>query len=110
MSKQYALEIENVGEDVYMLMSRGHHDPHEFMRKVRAEGWTWPLGMPTHEWMKVTPTRIDGLRCMYSIVTQGTRGAIPVTYAREAWNEDAYEAITRAAAAIGAQHSQAGEG
>ena len=46
MAKAYPLEIENVGGDVYVLLSRGHHDIHEFMSKVREEGYDWPLGFP----------------------------------------------------------------
>lgn len=89
MSK-YPLEIENAGEDDYIVMSRGHHDPHEFMRKVREEGFDWPLGMPTHRWVKMTPCRNGYL---YHFVFKGTRGAFPATYAHEAYGEDRYEAI-----------------
>lgn len=92
MAKPYPLEIENVGEDTYILMSRGHHDIHEFMRKVRAEGYDWPLGVPQHLWMKTRPSRDPGYRCFYDAVPQGTRGAWPATHVMEAWYEDAYEA------------------
>ena len=30
--RRYPLSVENVGEDTYILMSKGHHDVHEFMR------------------------------------------------------------------------------
>lgn len=94
MTKHYPLDIESVGEDTYTLRSKGHHDPHEFMRQARADGWTWPLGMPEHLWCKTTPAPADSyFRCFYNIVPEGTRGAYPVTYAQEAYNEDAYEAI-----------------
>ncbi|PYE13388.1 hypothetical protein C7410_14743 [Paraburkholderia silvatlantica] len=81
MSKVYPLIIESVGEDDYIVMSRGHHDPHEFMRAVRANGYDWPLGMPSHRWVKSTPSR-DG--CRYNFVREGTRGAFPATYSHEA--------------------------
>lgn len=90
---EYPLEIENIGEDVYVLMSRGHHDVHEFMKKVRAEGYDWPLGMPTHVWLKTTPSREPGYSCWYSVVPKGTRGAWPATHVQEAWGDEAYEAV-----------------
>lgn len=89
MSKAYPLEIENVGEDDYIVMSRGQHDPHEFMKAVRRD-YDWPLGMPTHRWVKKTPKR-DGFS--YHFVKEGTRGAFPATYAHEAYGENRYEAI-----------------
>jgi len=90
MVKDYPLEIENVGDDDYIVMSRGHHDPHEFMKKVRADGYDWPLGFPTHRWIKSTPSR-DGLQ--FRFVEEGTRGATPATYAHEAYREMSYEAV-----------------
>lgn len=92
MSKTYELDIENIGEDVYTLISRGHHDIHEFMRQVRADGYSWPLGVPKHLWMKTRPSHDPSYNCFYDAVPEGTRGAWPATYVEEAWNEDAYEA------------------
>jgi len=94
MSKSYPIEIENAGDDTYILMSRGHHDPHEFMRKAREEGYNWPLGMPTHHWVKMTPVR-GGFR--YHFVDKETRGAFPATYAHEAYSEKRYETVCAAA-------------
>ena len=92
--RHYPLNVENVGEDTYILMSRGHHDVHEFMRAVRADGYTWPLGMPTHEWMRAIPAPANsGYRCLYVEAKPGSRGAFPATYVREAWGEDRYEAL-----------------
>ncbi|WP_175706792.1 hypothetical protein [Burkholderia ambifaria] len=95
MSKSYPLEIENVGEDTYIVMSRGHHDPHEFMRKVREEGFDWPLGMPTHRWVKRTPANDGDHTCWYNFVEEGTRGAFPATYAHEAYGDDRYEVVSK---------------
>lgn len=100
---KYPLDIENVGEDVYILRSKGHHDVHEFMRAVRELGYNWPLGMPQHLWCKTVPSRKDDYNCFYHIVPEGTRGAYPVTYAQEAWNADAYEAIVASSADVGVQ-------
>jgi len=97
LAAKYPLEIMNVGEDTYILMSKGHHDPHEFMRVVREEGYEWPLGMPEHEWTKTVPApKNSGYTCMYISAKQGDRGAFPTTYVREAYGEDRYEALTAA--------------
>jgi hypothetical protein len=95
MTNSYPLEIENVGDDTYIVMSRGHHDPHEFMRKVREEGFDWPLGMPTHRWVKRTPAKDGAHACWYNFVEEGTRGAFPATYAHEAYGDDRYEVASK---------------
>lgn len=93
--KTHQLKIQNVGEDTYILMSKGHHDPHEFMRAARAAGYEWSLGMPTHEWTRAIPaTEESGYICMYVDAEPGARGAFPATYAREAYGDDRYEAMT----------------
>lgn len=90
--RRYPLDVENVGEDTYILMSKGHHDVHEFMRSVRGD-YQWPLGMPTHEWMRAIPAPANsGYRCLYVEAKPHSRGAFPATYVREAWGEDSYEA------------------
>ena len=100
-ARHYPLSVENVGEDTYILMSKGHHDVHEFMRAVRAD-YQWPLGMPTHEWMRAIPApRGSGYRCLYVEAKPGARGAFPATYAREAYNEDRYEALVTANSVVG---------
>ena len=97
MAREYPLEIENVGDDVYMLMSAGHHDPHVFMRRARSEGYDWPLGMPTHQWVKRTPAKDGDHSCWYHIVPEGTRGAFPATYAHEAHGGERYEVVAASA-------------
>ncbi|KWI31966.1 hypothetical protein WT71_10500 [Burkholderia stagnalis] len=94
--KDYPLEIENVGGDTYIVMSKGHHDVHEFMKQVRADGYDWPLGMPQHVWMRIVPSRVPSVICRYVESCQGARGAFPCTYAWEAYNERRYEAIMAA--------------
>ncbi len=89
-SKVYPLEIENVGEDVYCLMSRGHHDPHEFMRKVREDGYEWNLGIPEHRYYRAVPSRDPYTRCIYVEGEPGERGVFPVTVADEAYGECIY--------------------
>lgn len=88
--KQYPLEPISIGEDSYAILSKGHHDIHQFMKEVRKH-WSWPLGVPEHLWMKTMPAREDGFSCWYQPVKEGTRGAWPATYVAEAYGEDRYE-------------------
>ncbi len=90
MSKQYPLEIQNTGGDEYQVMSKGHHDIHEFMRKVRADGYDWPLGTPQHLWCKTTPCNTGEYTCHYNYVNKGVRGAFPVTVAHEDYGAGQY--------------------
>lgn len=90
--KAYPLDIENVGSDTYTVMSRGHHDIHEFMRAVRHEGYDWPLGVPESRWAKVVPDSTGECEYLYTFVNEGTRGAFPVTYSWEAYGQETYEA------------------
>lgn len=80
MSRTYPLEVESVGGDVYIVMSRGHHDLNEFMRTVKADYGDWPMGGAKHMWCKTTP-HPEGDR--YNFVKEGTRGAWPATYCWE---------------------------
>lgn len=93
MAKTYPLDVRSVGSDEYIVMSYGHHDPHEFMRKVRAEGYDWPLGMPEHKWARTVPSRNPEYNFRYVFCGPGERGAFPCTYAWEAYNDARYEAI-----------------
>ncbi|WP_279456673.1 hypothetical protein [Aeromonas veronii] len=93
MSKKvYPLDIQNVGGDEYIVMSRGHHDIHDFMKAVRAAGYDWPLSIPEYRWAKVTPDSTGEYNYWYRFVSEGTRGAFPVTYSWEAYGDDSYEA------------------
>lgn len=78
--KTYPLEVESVGSDTYIVMSRGHHDLELFMAKVMEEYRGWFLGGPAHMWCKTTP--VDG-GWRYNFVKEGTRGAWPATYCWE---------------------------
>jgi hypothetical protein len=92
MSRTYPLDIENVGEDTYTVMSRGHHDVHDFMRQVRADGYEWPLGMPKHIWLRCIPPPA-GYSSWYVEAKEGARGAFPATQCWEAYNDETYEAL-----------------
>lgn len=89
--KKYVLDIKNVGDDECILMSKGHHDPHEFMAEVRKY-YDWPLGFPTHEWIRVIPGN-DHHGALYVQAAPHSRGAFPATYTREAYGDDSYEAV-----------------
>lgn len=92
-SKIYPLEIENIGGDTYILISQGHHDLHSFMRKVREDGYDWPLGVPEHCYMKTIPTpNSDNTICLYEEAAKDEEGAWPCTFVGEACYEESYEA------------------
>ena len=74
------LEVESVGSDTYIVMSRGHHDLDLFMAKAVEQYEGWFLGGPKHVWIKTTPIK-GGVA--YNIVNEGTRGAWPATYCWE---------------------------
>lgn len=93
--KDYPLEIQNVGEDDYMLMSKGHHELKGFMSEVRRQGYDWPLGMPEHLWAKTVPNSVDGVGSIFVIVDKDTRGAWPCTLTCEAYGEEQYEEIIK---------------
>lgn len=90
--KQYPLSIENVGSDDYIVMSRGHHDIHEFMKAVRKD-YDWPLSVPEHKWVKAVPDATGYFQMRYHYVEAGTRGAFPVTVAWEALGDIEYEFV-----------------
>lgn len=92
---RYPLEIENIGADTYMLMSRGHHDFKEFMKAAKEAHPSWPMGKPEHVWYKTVPARggyaeVIGFDSMYIEVAEGVRGAWPATLTIEAYGEDRY--------------------
>lgn len=90
--KMYPLEIENIGYDDYMLMSRGHHSTKEFMKAVR-EYKDWSMGYPRHVWYKAVPCNVEelGFSCFYHECEKGTRGAFPATVTYEAYGEEKYK-------------------
>ena len=89
-SKKYNLEVENVGSDSYIVMSKGHHDEHVFMKEVRKCGYRWPLGMPKHVFIKVTPDNVEG-GVNYNIVDKSVKGSFPATYSWEAFGSESYD-------------------
>lgn len=82
MIRQYPLEVMSVGEDTYIVMSRGHHDLQEFMREAVKRYPAWKLGGPVQVWCKTTPI-LGHLGVRYNFVPPGTRGAWPATYCHE---------------------------
>jgi hypothetical protein len=87
----YPLKIESVGEDTYIVMSRGHHDLDEFMVKAVQRYPNWLLGGPKQAWCKTTPTEGGSA---YHIVEKGARGAWPATFCYERGeNHERYNAV-----------------
>lgn len=92
--KNYPLDIENVGSDTYILMSKGHHNIHEFMYQVRQQEYDWVLGVPEHIYIKATPDNVEG-GVRYNVVPKGTRGSFPATYTWESTKVDSYESLCK---------------
>lgn len=78
MSKQYPLELENIGQDVYTLMSRGHHDLEVFKIAVKDNypSWVKSLGKPIHTYFK----RVFN---QYIQCSSDTKGCFPATLISE---------------------------
>lgn len=55
---EYPLDIESVGSDTFIVMSKGHHDLNVFMRRAVEEYPGWFLGGPMHVWIKTTPVKV----------------------------------------------------
>lgn len=91
--KQYPLELNNVGSDEYILMSKGHQDKVEFMKLVKEEYPEWPMGEPQHLWAKATPCNTGEYTCYYNFVDKSVRGSFPVTYSHEDYG---HEFVSRA--------------
>lgn len=88
--RNYPLEPMKICGDFVAVISKGHHDIHDFMREVRKH-WNCVLSVPEHFYMRTVPPREDDLACWYEVVPKGTRGAWPATYAHESPMEDSYE-------------------
>lgn len=80
---EYPLEVESVGSDTYIVMSRGHHDLEQFMAAVMVDYSGWFLGGPQHVWVKSVPDRRGEFTSRYVFVERGARGAWPATYCWE---------------------------
>jgi len=92
MPNPYPLQIKNVGEHTFMLMSKGHHDPLEFMLAVRKAGFDWPLGTPTHGWFKTVPNNVEG-GSLYHRVSSKVKGAFPATISVEAYGNERFSGL-----------------
>lgn len=79
--KTYPLEVESVGSDTYIVMSKGHHDLHVFMEAVNKDFGDWKCGDPAHKWVKSVPDKSGEFGVRYVFVERETRGSWPATYA-----------------------------
>ncbi|WP_273761566.1 hypothetical protein [Aeromonas hydrophila] len=91
MKKVYPLDVCDVSHDERIVMSKGHHDIHEFMKAVRDEGFEYPLCVPEHRWAKVVPDSTGEHNHIYVFVKESVRGAFPCTYSWEASRDETYE-------------------
>jgi hypothetical protein len=80
---EYPLHIESCGSDIYIVMSRGHHDLAEFTALAKKKYPTWNLGGAVHKWCKTVPCHTGEFTSCYAFVKEGTRGAWPATYMHE---------------------------
>jgi hypothetical protein len=92
-AKTYPLDVRSVGDDTYIVMSKGHHEPDVFMAAVREAGYDWPLGQPQHKWVSVSPCgRSCGEHnCHYNLYDEHHPGRFPATYAWEDYGKDRYQ-------------------
>ena len=84
--RTYPLVIENIGDDTYKVMSKGHHPFDVFMEAAVAAYPRWGLGRPCHTWFRYTPqSDPDGYgEGYYHEAEPHGRGAFPVTFVAEA--------------------------
>lgn len=78
--EKYPLEVESVGSDTYIVMSKGHHDLTEFMTEAVKQYPGWFLGGAEHVWCKTVPSKGQS---WFHFVAPSTRGAWPATYCWE---------------------------
>lgn len=81
--KIYELDVQNWGDDVYMLASKGHHDIDKFKAECFDEYEDIAAALKNcecpfeHLWYKAVPR--DGWNSFYAPVEKGCRGSFPVT-------------------------------
>lgn len=83
--KKYKLDVENWGDEKYMLVSRGHHNIEEFKGKCREDYEAFMSALDhekspcacEHLWFKAVPK--TGYIAFYTPSRKGVRGAFPAT-------------------------------
>jgi len=80
------IKLENLGGEICVLMSRGHHRAVDFNDAVAVSEFSeWQIGAPEHLWWCQSNPYHDAVR--YSKSTEGADGSFPVTVSVEAGNE-----------------------
>lgn len=83
MATAQPLLIKNCsGDDVPVLMSKGHHDNKPFLAAARTY-WGEPLkgwDGPYRSWWRAAPDSTGDYRCMYHEAKPNSRGAFAVTF------------------------------
>lgn len=54
--EKYPLGVTSVGDDIYIFMSKGHHNLTKFMTEAAKEYPGWFLGGAKHVWCKTVPS------------------------------------------------------
>ncbi|MEG2707377.1 MAG: hypothetical protein RR959_08550 [Erysipelotrichaceae bacterium] len=79
-------DLENIGEDTYLIFSRGNHNIEDFTKYVKAEYSEWGnfFGVAYwHYYRKVGNQQGS----WYEPCFKWTRGSFPVTIAQEGWED-----------------------
>ncbi|HYF16333.1 MAG TPA: hypothetical protein VEA40_00590 [Ramlibacter sp.] len=91
MAEKYPLNVQNVGDDTYCFMSKGHHDADAFMAAVAEWCADAPLSPPKHKWVKAIPCRCGEHSCHYELSDEPRKGWFPATYTWEDYGPTAYK-------------------
>ena len=83
MAREYALELNNWGEDDCIIGCKGHHPIDDYDQAIIDDEMVrdLPLGKPVHQWLKAVPHGERGT--IYANATKDTKGAFPATLAYE---------------------------
>lgn len=81
--KYYPLELENIGQDYYQIMSKGHHNINDFFTRVIEEYGHWNLKKENIKYLYYKAIPSKEFRCYYVESSQSVRGAFPATYISE---------------------------
>ena len=87
-NEHYPLELENWGEDTYLVVSLGHHDLEAFTNLVKQEYSEWGdfFESAYHGYYKQESRA--GYDSWYTPCCPTTEGAIPATIAQEGWKAE----------------------
>ena len=91
--KKYPLEIRPFDDDGWILVSKGHHEIHEFMRAVAEHGNDEPMGVPQHLWFRTLPRPDHVNRVEWMLAEPVARGVWPGTMSESCSVDESYSAL-----------------